>query len=75
MEYRPPDYKNPFIISVLREKPRQAGTITSSEGFTKHKIPDPVYEAGWDTAVEHILSLLKDKARASVIIDILEGRR
>ena len=32
-------------------------------------------EAGASAMGEHILSLLKDKAPSSVIIDILEGKR
>jgi len=32
-------------------------------------------EAGYSAAIEHILLLLKEKAKSSVIIDILEGKR
>ncbi len=75
MEYRPFGWKNPFTISILREKPNLEGTNTSTAGYTKKKIPDPVFEAGASAMGEHILSLLKEKARSSVIIDILECRK
>ncbi len=61
MEYRPEDWNVPLEISPLGET-----------GY--HTIDKFSYEAGADEMGEHILSLLKEKAPASSIIDILGSK-
>ena len=56
--WRPPDWKNTYLRDITDE-----GTVAWE-----------AYESGASAMGEHILSLLKEKARASVIIDILEMR-
>ncbi len=56
MEYRGKDWINPYL------QQDDSGDFVNSR----------VFEAGASAMGEHILSLLKEKARASVIIDILE---
>jgi|TARA_R100001530_G_C4306603_1_gene151844 hypothetical protein len=60
MEHRPPDYKNPY--------PDDPGEHIRGDVHT-------AYEAGYSDAGDHILSLLKEKAPSSVVIDILECRK
>ncbi len=57
--WRPPDWVNDF-----RDNP-----------FVTYVAPELAFEAGASAMGEHILSLLKEKARSSVIIDILECRK
>ena len=66
MKYRPKRiWRNPY-----------KGISAWSPGHPcKQYLVDTVYEEGASAMGEHILSLLKEKAKSSVIIDILEGRR
>ena len=74
MEYRPPDYKNPYQEHVDYEKSQDLSIIEMSRvQFEWKKLG--AYELGYSDAGEHILSLLKEKAPSSVIIDILEQRK
>ena len=60
MKYRPPDYENPY-----------KDWIEDRDAF----ICNGAYELGYSDAGEHILSLLKEKAPSSVVVDILEMRK
>ncbi len=66
MEYRGTDWKNPYGESAVY-KPG----INSAVENAKYE----AYEEGGSAMGEHILSLLKEKAPSSSIIDILEGRK
>ena len=67
--WRPPDWINPHIRTHTsgEKDPRKCPCCFC----TRYR----AYEAGADAMGEHILSLLKDKAPSSSIIDILEGKR
>ena len=77
MEYRPLDYKNPYKIIVESSLEIRPSTFDMMSPTDKVRFMGMLegFEKGYSAAVEHILSLLKEKARASVIIDILEGKR
>ncbi len=65
MEYRGKDWKNPYK-GISAWSPEKIGR-------SKQYLIDNVYEEGASAMGEHILSLLKEKAPSSVIIDILSG--
>ena len=78
MEYRPEWWKD-FKISrcIHRQGIRDAGIEPATCGTcsTTIDVCHRELEAGADAMGEHILSLLKEKARASVVVDILSGTR
>ncbi len=61
MEYRHERWKNPHP---------DYSQLTNEWPYNQHDLYDAC-EFGYSAAVEHILSLLKEKAPSSVIIDIL----
>ncbi|KKM70535.1 hypothetical protein LCGC14_1439740 [marine sediment metagenome] len=77
MEYRPLDYKNKYKIlieSSMEIRPSTFDRLSPTDQMRMMGMSEG-YEEGYSAAVEHILSLLKEKARSSVIIDILECKR
>jgi len=63
MLWRPPNWKNPYKIWVLREKQVRDGTTTETSGYEKRTIPDPIFEAGADAMLKEVL---KYKSMASI---------
>ena len=76
MEYRPPGWKD-FKISrcIHRQGIREAGIEpdTCDTCSTTIDVCHFELEEGASAMGDHILSLLKEKAPSSVIIDILSG--
>ena len=70
MEYRPKDW-NPTLRVDTTEWSTAPQIIEMERLLAKKELI--LYEAGADAMGEHILSLLKEKAPSSVIIDILSG--
>ena len=71
MEYRPECLKNPH--TPMSNKPFIDLADSHFRGISDDKYW--AWEAGASAMGEHILSLLKEKAPSSVIIDILECKR
>ncbi len=61
MEYRHKDFKNPYGDEWWTTSCQHQYNLGES------------FEAGYSYALEHILSLLEEKAPSSVVIDILSG--
>lgn len=62
-------WKNPYTISVLREKTKPDGTTTSTDGYTRKKIPDPIFEAGADALWDALWQMAKDSPTKMFTID------
>ncbi|KKL86716.1 hypothetical protein LCGC14_1941940 [marine sediment metagenome] len=67
MEYRPPFWENPYFDNG--EVPNIPEEVIPSLRTMLHR----AWEGGASCMREHILSLLKEKAPSSVVIDILSG--
>ncbi len=67
MEYRGKDWNNPY--------PNRHYTEVGELQWEIDQKQRSAYESGASAMGEHILSLLKEKAPSSVVVDILEGKR
>ena len=73
--WRPEGWKNPYKITIYREKaepPRDQTTIKTG-GYTKERKPDPVYEAGADAMKACLTPYLLGSIIPLSILEALKG--